>query len=297
MVTLRRRRRSPAEDEAELEAALAARARPASFPFISGDTFRSMADVVIDETGVTGTWRPGGTAFCAPKYVPTLLDLTLSGTPGADAAMSMSLILHNGDVVPDVETYGILTRIFRQVLSVNVSAEVEELGVLPIPIGLENLHWSRNGLLGYFDQPHLTSIRVPAADREISVLASFRSSTNPELREPLRELALHSDVIWHEPSTDPAPYFSLVRQATFVLSPPGNGPDCHRTWESIYLGAIPVLRAGTLSPQLARQLPVLEIDDWAAFLSLSGSERSRIARTIQDAPRDAAYIPFWCARL
>ena len=37
----------------------------------------------------------------------------------------------------------------------------------------------------------------------------------------------------------------------FVLSPPGHGLDCHRTWEAILLGAIPIvvdcayLRAGS----------------------------------------------------
>ena len=47
----------------------------------------------------------------------------------------------------------------------------------------------------------------------------------------------------------------------FRLSPPGNGMDCHRTWEAIYLGVVPVVKRGPLDG-LFVDLPVLLVDQW-----------------------------------
>ena len=37
-------------------------------------------------------------------------------------------------------------------------------------------------------------------------------------------------------------YAKDIRKSLFVLSPAGNGIESHRTWESIILGAIPIIR-------------------------------------------------------
>ena len=49
---------------------------------------------------------------------------------------------------------------------------------------------------------------------------------------------------------------------TFVLSPFGMGMDCHRTWEALCLGAIPILKAPKFK-KLFEDLPVLIVDDWS----------------------------------
>jgi hypothetical protein len=54
-----------------------------------------------------------------------------------------------------------------------------------------------------------------------------------------------------------------LRQAEcmFVVSPEGAGMDCHRTWEAILLGCIPIISRSPLS-HLFVELPVLIVDDW-----------------------------------
>jgi len=49
---------------------------------------------------------------------------------------------------------------------------------------------------------------------------------------------------------------------SFVLSPFGNGYDCHRTWEALCLGAIPIVRAKQFKTLFA-DLPVLNVDEWS----------------------------------
>lgn len=50
-------------------------------------------------------------------------------------------------------------------------------------------------------------------------------------------------------------------QFAFVLSPHGNGLDCHRTWEAIALGCIPVVKTSPLDCLFA-DLPVLIVKSW-----------------------------------
>jgi hypothetical protein len=49
---------------------------------------------------------------------------------------------------------------------------------------------------------------------------------------------------------------------TFVFSPYGNGPDCHRHWEILCLGCIPVIRSFG-SDQMFEDLPVLVVKEWS----------------------------------
>lgn len=47
----------------------------------------------------------------------------------------------------------------------------------------------------------------------------------------------------------------------FVLSAPGNGRDCHRTWELLYLGTIVITKTSSLD-SMFEGLPVVIINDW-----------------------------------
>jgi len=51
-------------------------------------------------------------------------------------------------------------------------------------------------------------------------------------------------------------------QSKFVISPHGMGLDCHRTWESLYLGAFVIVQKSSLD-EMYVDLPVLILDKWA----------------------------------
>jgi hypothetical protein len=48
----------------------------------------------------------------------------------------------------------------------------------------------------------------------------------------------------------------------FIISPMGEGFDCHRTWEAIALGCIPIVKTGPID-NLFNDLPVLIVDRWS----------------------------------
>lgn len=53
-----------------------------------------------------------------------------------------------------------------------------------------------------------------------------------------------------------------MSQYAFVVSPHGNGLDCHRTWEALVLGCIPIVKTSGLDP-LFDDLPVWIVQAWS----------------------------------
>ena len=56
-------------------------------------------------------------------------------------------------------------------------------------------------------------------------------------------------------------WYKTLASYKFVVSPRGKGEDCHRTWEALYVGAIPIMRKSCIS-DLFVGLPVLIVDHW-----------------------------------
>jgi len=70
------------------------------------------------------------------------------------------------------------------------------------------------------------------------------------------------DLVYYEPvSTYRINCWTNMVKYKFVLSPPGNGIDCHRTYEAIALGCIPIIKSSLLDP-LYEGLPVIIVKDW-----------------------------------
>jgi hypothetical protein len=49
---------------------------------------------------------------------------------------------------------------------------------------------------------------------------------------------------------------------SFVISPHGNGLDCHRTWEALVLGCIPIVKKSEID-DLYEDLPVIIVNNWS----------------------------------
>ena len=47
------------------------------------------------------------------------------------------------------------------------------------------------------------------------------------------------------------------------MSPEGNGADCHRTWEALLLGCIPIVKKTYMGSGLYDGLPVVYVNEWS----------------------------------
>lgn len=237
-----------------------------SFPFISGDTFRSVAHFVVEKPEAVQTLRsrevelfsePGLMVFC---QVDQLTNLATGLASVSCFGNKVTLVIHNGDVV-DSAAVEALSDKFHQVLCVNWMGS--QSVAQPIPIGLENVAINVNGrLTEHMDKypRHLQVLRKEK--RPSSVLVSFNVATNPDARSGVSSIFrdVQGTTIRMKRTTRAGFQADLLHHY-FVVSPPGNGLDCHRTWEAMYAGCVPIVLRQAW-PFDGERLPVLAVDNW-----------------------------------
>jgi hypothetical protein len=91
----------------------------------------------------------------------------------------------------------------------------------------------------------------------------------------------------------------LTASYRFVASPPGNGEDCHRTWEAMYLRVVPiVLRSATTESFLSLGLPLWIVDSYEELLNLTEDDLDRKYRELSVGfDRPELYTPYWYHRI
>ena len=173
-----------------------------------------------------------------------------------------TLVLHNGDdrVLPG-ELKQLEAR-FRKIYAVNLMSRGEKS--TPIPIGLENKSYFNNGVPSDFRKLISLGLSAPQ-ERTNLLLHSFSLHTNRAERELCSSVGVKLRSKCLE-NASPIEYRRALANSRFVLSPAGNGYDCHRTWEAMYLGAIPIVRRAHW-PFMGLNLPVLVVDEWRDLLA------------------------------
>jgi hypothetical protein len=129
----------------------------------------------------------------------------------------------------------------------------------PIPIGLANRQWP-HGNIRIFDEV-IQKNRTPH-EREHLLYMNMSIETYPKERQLIFDLFSKKSYCYTSPIKDMFSYLCDLRDAKFTLSPRGNGLDCHKTWEALLLGSIPIIKHST-SDSLYDGLPVLLINDWS----------------------------------
>lgn len=105
---------------------------------------------------------------------------------------------------------------------------------------------------------------LPFYEREIKCYSNFHFATYEKFGNPRKEAIenIDKEVVFYEPElTDRTTGWKNQSRYAFVLSPMGNGMDCHRTWEALILGCIVVVKRSPID-SLYEKLPVLIVDNW-----------------------------------
>jgi hypothetical protein len=165
------------------------------------------------------------------------------------------LVSHNSDYpVGDRFRSRLRGRNLRVWFAVNVTLRHPKL--VPIPIGVPNPGW-RHG------DPAL--LRAAQRVREKSELVDVSFSVETNLAERRRCLELTG--LTPAPRLPYPEYLARLARSYFCVSPSGYGIDSHRTWEALYLGAVPIVTRSPLTDGHP-DLPLIVLDDWADFGSI-----------------------------
>jgi hypothetical protein len=225
--------------------------------YITGNAFRNCADYNIE--GTTCSFNPetvaaGSIIYIEVDYVDYFFNHVFPRIQHP-----IILISHNGDM-PAPGAYksylddSRIIRWFGQNCDIPLHPKFH-----PIPIGLANAKW-KHGNTHIFD----TALDSLSASKDLKQAPKLYVNISPHTN-PVRKKLYHSlkkqSFVTLAPRKELAPYLTEMAQHRYTLSPFGNGLDCHRTWEALLVGSIPVVKTSTLDP-LYEGLPVIILQYW-----------------------------------
>jgi hypothetical protein len=99
-------------------------------------------------------------------------------------------------------------------------------------------------------------------------------------------------------NTTPDNYYDMLNQFKFALSPAGAGIDCHRHWECMYLGVIPVLiKQNHPAERAFVNLPVILVDDYKRITANFLMNEVEKIKNNKDIQMERLTLSYWVSRI
>ncbi len=264
--------------------------RPSSYPFISGDTFRSNADHIFDEISqfFPEKVHSNDIVFVDIRKINEFFKVI-----HPKIKSRYKLLTHNGDEAVTKDLVGYMDDKVIHWFGQNV--DVVHPKVTAIPIGLENMYYYNNGIIGNIKKIQKTNVL-----KKNKILYGFNIATNPIKRKPIHEVLLNIELCEKiDGRPNASKYLKILNTYKFVASPPGNGIDCHRTWEAMYLGVIPIVEESILTNYYKEiGLPLLVIKDWGDLNKISELSLQSIYQEISPKfSNNALFFDYWISNI
>lgn len=169
------------------------------------------------------------------------------------------LVSHNSDDNISINFYEIMNNpIIEKWYAQNVVYNHGKLKLLPI--GIANSMWEHGDLSQI---THL--IKNPVLTKTDNFYFYFSVYTNFAARQLCKELLENKGLIFGK-SRNFSSYIHQLSNFKYAICPPGNGVDCHRIWECLYLNVIPILLRSVFSEKCAEIFPsIVILDKWEDF--------------------------------
>lgn len=234
--------------------------RISSYPFISGDTFRSYSKHVFDEQS---SFVPENVANKDLVFVKSDMLERYFKEIHPQINNKYVLLSHNSDdsICSDFNDFidSNIIHWFAQNLVEDFSEKVSIL-----PIGLENRWYFNNGKIGI-----LKKFAKHNTKKNLLALSLFNPTTNSK-RIELSNIIKNNDLITKPEIKNKAEYLDYVSRSKFVLCPEGNGPDTHRIWESLLFESIPIMNKSSFSNILKKAgIPIYILKNWKEINNLN----------------------------
>ena len=146
-----------------------------------------------------------------------------------------------------------------------------------LPIGLDyhsawanpRLWWGLQSLLPSQQEAHLFELRRQAPcwpDRTPQAYCNWLVSGDRGDRAQCRQQVEEKACFFQQQPISRQQTWQEQSRYGYVLSPSGVGLDCHRTWEAMALGCVPIVKRHHFT-DLFRELPALVVEDWSQVTS------------------------------
>lgn len=130
--------------------------------------------------------------------------------------------------------------------------------VRPLPIGIEDLSYARNGMPWNFRRAFVKENKLDKV-----LVGPFRP-TSPSRAQLLALTSGYENCLVVHGRMPAARYASVAAQHRFVACPEGNGIDTHRFWETLYRGSMPIVIDSPFIRNLQDLgVPMVVLNDWS----------------------------------
>lgn len=260
-----------------------------SYPYLSGDTWYFFCDHKLTEAeGFDPKQvRRGDTIFVestrlkrfSHKYLPRIRNPFILITPNSGVAADNPL----PGPYQKLATSSKVAAWFLQ----NIDCEASDK-LIPIPIGLAN-SFLPHGNPVILDKA--TSHMKDPSSREMFIYVNFCIGNNVSARKACYDHCKTLSKTHIAQVKDFGSYLQDLANASFIISPPGNGLDCHRTWEALLMKCYPVVLSSTLNP-LYEKLPVVVVNSWEELTEDFLLQKQKEFQN-QTFEYERLYAPYW----
>lgn len=205
---------------------------PSSYPYISGDSFKSIASFVFQSNTRNSLDKLKRLSNKSIVFMQTNQVEEFMSLRKLVPDKKFKLILHNSDAEFNYELYSKVNLFNDWFFTQNCN--VISSNVTPIPIGLENRVFHLNGIVSRYKKLEKNQPNLPL------IFYSFSVNTNIKIRSKSIQYLKNSNVSVNYHRMENSEYLKIMSNHMFCFSPPGNGIDCHRTWESIAINVVPI---------------------------------------------------------
>lgn len=219
--------------------------------FITGNKFKNLCHYSFDEFGFIQHREPEGEKlkiFVKIDLVGNFFDTWAGG--------EFILVTHNGDTP-------INTNFIKYLSNPNLiewygqNVDIIHPKLKSIPIGIANEIWEHG------NEKVFLEVIENNYSKERMVYANFDINTNfAERSKCVKEITKNG--VKFSSRIPFKNFLDEIAKSYFVISPNGNGIDCHKIWESIYLKSIPIV-TNSINIKFYDDLPIYVIDDWSDF--------------------------------
>ncbi len=221
--------------------------------FITGNKFKESCNFILDENGFRVNKKTPTNQIPVFFVKTDLLSLFFSKFK---PNVKYKLVTHNSDI-------HLSEKILEFIDDTNLvswfgqNTMIEHPKLKSIPIGVANNIWPHG------DESKLQKVISENNEKNKLIYCSFDVSTNlSERTKCLYFMKINNlDMETKLPFED---YLRNLSKSFFSLSPNGNGVDCHKLWESLYLKTIPIVTS-SVNIQFYKNLPILVIPSWSEF--------------------------------
>ena len=170
-----------------------------------------------------------------------------------------TLILHNSDDdfgEPQLKYLDVPN--CKQIFTQNMN--VRHPKVKPLPIGMANhcWKWGDSKVMDEVINEGFTNTRP------YSIYANFTigEGVRYERRSDCYDNIIKQKIPFQK-NKGYKSYLKQLKKFKFCISPEGNGIDCYRTWEALYMKTIPICKRSIMIEEFAKVFPIYIIDDWS----------------------------------